>query len=198
MQKRHGRLANYLPFRAGVTFVATQTKLAGKVVVISAGHLIGNHLNPPIFPVHFDIGMSLKENLHLKPVSNQSILFLHCGAHCKTAPQQERNGTMTDLNSMSRGELVKLRADVDRAIATLADRERKKAREAAERVAAEHGFSLAELTGIAASAKKTKSKSAAKYRNPANPAETWSGRGRRPRWIVEAAAAGRNLSDFQI
>ena len=60
MQKRHGRLANYLPFGAGVTFVATQTKLAGKVVVISAGHLIGNHLNPPIFPVHFDIGMSLK------------------------------------------------------------------------------------------------------------------------------------------
>jgi DNA-binding protein H-NS len=105
---------------------------------------------------------------------------------------------MIDLNSMSRGELVKLRADIEKAISSLAERERKKAREAAERAAAEHGFSLAELTGAPSTAKRNGTKNPARYRNPANPTETWSGRGRRPRWVNDAAAAGRALSDFEI
>jgi len=106
--------------------------------------------------------------------------------------------TMIDLESMSRGELVKLRADVDKAIASVSDRERKKAREAAERAAAEHGFSLAELTGSPLPGKRAKAKSPARYRNPADPTQTWSGRGRRPHWITEATAAGRSMSDFEI
>ncbi len=104
-----------------------------------------------------------------------------------------------DLHSMSRKELAKLRSDVDRAIATVSDRERKAAFDAAEKAAAEHGFSLSELTGIAgAKAGRTKPKSPAKYRNPSNADETWSGRGRKPRWILEAEAAGRAISDFAI
>ncbi len=39
---------------------------------------------------------------------------------------------------------------------------------------------------------------APKYRNPGKPAETWSGRGRRPRWVEEQMAAGRSLSDLLI
>jgi DNA-binding protein H-NS len=39
---------------------------------------------------------------------------------------------------------------------------------------------------------------APKYRNPGNPAETWSGRGRKPRWVEEQVAAGRGLSDLLI
>lgn len=105
---------------------------------------------------------------------------------------------MIDLENMSRSELVKLRGDVDKAISTLADRERRKAIEAAEKAAAEHGFSLAELTGVSVSAKRSKAKSPAKYRNPADATQTWSGRGRKPRWIIEAAAAGRDLSDLEI
>jgi DNA-binding protein H-NS len=105
---------------------------------------------------------------------------------------------MIDLDSMSRAELVKLRGDVDKAISSLADRERRKAIEAAERAAAEHGFSLAELTGAAVTVKRGKAKSPAKYRNPADPTQTWSGRGRKPRWILEASAAGRDLADFEI
>jgi DNA-binding protein H-NS len=107
---------------------------------------------------------------------------------------------MTDLNSMSRNELIKLRADVDKAIATVAERERRAALEAAERVAAEHGFSLSELTGVVSgkAARGMKPKSPAKYRNPANSDDTWSGRGRKPRWILEVEAAGRPLSDFAI
>jgi len=104
-----------------------------------------------------------------------------------------------DLNTMSRKDLQKLRSDVDKALATVADRERKAAIEAAERALAEHGFTLADLTGMPADkGKGRKSKGPAKYRNPTNPDQTWSGKGRRPNWINEAEAAGRELSDFLI
>ena len=104
-----------------------------------------------------------------------------------------------DLNSMDRKELEKLRKDVDKALDSLTGRERKAALAAAEKAAAEHGFTLSELTAAgAARPKKSGSKGDAKYRNPADPKQTWTGKGRRPRWIVEAEAAGRPMSDFQI
>jgi DNA-binding protein H-NS len=37
-----------------------------------------------------------------------------------------------------------------------------------------------------------------KYRNPSAPGETWSGRGRQPRWLVAALKAGRKIDDFAI
>jgi DNA-binding protein H-NS len=37
-----------------------------------------------------------------------------------------------------------------------------------------------------------------KYRNPATPSETWSGRGKQPRWLVAAIKSGRKIDDFRI
>jgi len=37
-----------------------------------------------------------------------------------------------------------------------------------------------------------------KFRNPDNPAELWSGRGRKPKWVEEKLAAGRQLDDLRI
>ncbi|MCK1339082.1 H-NS histone family protein [Bradyrhizobium sp. 38] len=37
-----------------------------------------------------------------------------------------------------------------------------------------------------------------KYRNPKNPTETWSGRGRVPRWLKPQLRGGRKLDDFLI
>jgi DNA-binding protein H-NS len=39
---------------------------------------------------------------------------------------------------------------------------------------------------------------APKYRNPNNPAETWAGRGLRPRWMAAALKSGRKIDDFLI
>jgi DNA-binding protein H-NS len=36
------------------------------------------------------------------------------------------------------------------------------------------------------------------YRNPSNSAETWSGRGRQPKWVREALARGARLEDLAI
>jgi DNA-binding protein H-NS len=37
-----------------------------------------------------------------------------------------------------------------------------------------------------------------KYRNPANPEETWAGRGAQPRWLAAALKGGKKLTDFLI
>jgi DNA-binding protein H-NS len=118
-----------------------------------------------------------------------------------------------DLNSLSRADLVKLRVDIERAIAGAADRERRAAREAAEAAAREHGFSLADLTsGLGASSARSKGRKSAdgasggagasearevRFRNPEDHSQTWSGRGRRPAWYNEALAAGRVIEDLK-
>jgi len=37
-----------------------------------------------------------------------------------------------------------------------------------------------------------------KYFNPTSPGETWSGRGKQPRWIVAALQSGHKLEEFRI
>lgn len=41
-------------------------------------------------------------------------------------------------------------------------------------------------------------KVAAKYRNPDKKQETWTGRGRQPRWVVAKLKAGKKLDDLKI
>ncbi len=58
------------------------------------------------------------------------------------------------------------------------------------------GYSLAELAG--AEVKAARGSATANYRHPANPGLTWSGRGRKPQWFVEAIEAGRTPGDLAI
>ena len=37
-----------------------------------------------------------------------------------------------------------------------------------------------------------------KYRNPANKTETWTGRGKQPRWLAAQVAKGKKVEDFLI
>src|SRR6185437_5875172 len=37
-----------------------------------------------------------------------------------------------------------------------------------------------------------------KYQNPDAPSETWSGRGKTPRWLIAALKSGHKLEDFLI
>jgi DNA-binding protein H-NS len=37
-----------------------------------------------------------------------------------------------------------------------------------------------------------------KYRNPADPSETWAGRGKQPRWLTAQLKSGKRIDDFRI
>ncbi len=99
-----------------------------------------------------------------------------------------------DLDTMSKDELVSLKMGVDKALESFAKRQKEAALAAAQRAAAEHGFSLDEILGKK-SAGKT---SVPKYRNPDDATQTWSGRGRQPAWYKAAVNAGTDPSALEI
>ena len=100
----------------------------------------------------------------------------------------------TELDAMSLRELRDLKNKVDRAISTFEDRRKREALAAAETAAREFGFNLADLTV----AKATRGKVAPKYANPQDPTQTWTGRGRKPRWVQDALDAGKSLENLDI
>jgi DNA-binding protein H-NS len=101
-----------------------------------------------------------------------------------------------DLNAMSLKELKDLQAQVARAIAGFEDRKKKQALAELEEKARALGFSLAELTGTVMPRKRAPA--SAKYANPSNRADTWSGRGRKPRWFADALKSGKRPEDMAL
>lgn len=101
-----------------------------------------------------------------------------------------------DLNALSLKELKDLYNKTGKAIATYEERRRKEALTELEEKARALGFSLSELTGAAPARGRTAA--VAKYANPADASDTWSGRGRKPRWFIEALASGKSESDLAI
>lgn len=102
-----------------------------------------------------------------------------------------------DINALSLKELKDLQVQVAKAIASYEDRKKKEALAELEEKARAMGFTLAELTGAAPATRK-RAPASAKYANPDNPADTWSGRGRKPRWFEAALKAGTSADAMAI
>ena len=111
------------------------------------------------------------------------------------------NNQEHDLHGMDLDALKELRKKVDRAINSFETRRQKAALSAVEQMAKEHGFKLEDLLGDVASGRSRKTArgatiNPAKYVNPENPEQTWSGRGRRPGWVTKALEEGRTLEEL--
>ena len=101
-----------------------------------------------------------------------------------------------DLESLSLHELKSLQAKVKKAIDTFESRRKKEALTDLEGRARELGFSsLSELVGLPTQSRKP---ATPKYANPADPTDTWSGRGRKPRWFQEALDRGEAAESLAI
>ena len=100
-----------------------------------------------------------------------------------------------DLETLSKEDLKQLKNDVEKALKTIDQRRKAEAKKAAEHAAKEYGFSLDEL--LAGGTGKGP-KSAPKYANPADPSQTWTGRGRKPNWVIAALDAGKSLDNMKI
>jgi DNA-binding protein H-NS len=60
------------------------------------------------------------------------------------------------------------------------------------------GLTLERVFGGRGTGRKTRSPAPPKFRNPADHSQTWSGRGKRPRWFNAALAAGKKDKDLLI
>lgn len=116
-----------------------------------------------------------------------------------------------DLTAFSPSELDSLINQAKKRKTTLKKRKPiASVRKKLETQAQAEGYTIAELfggrsarasTGTARKAAKTGRKLGKvppKYRNPANKAETWTGRGKQPRWLAAQVKKGKKVEDFLI
>ena len=101
-----------------------------------------------------------------------------------------------NIDKMGLKDLLDLEAKLDKAIAAARERERSDVKQKIEALVQNAGFSVTELFGGRGSLKGRTV--AAKYVNPENRAETWTGRGRKPRWLTAKLDKGARLGDFAL
>jgi DNA-binding protein H-NS len=96
---------------------------------------------------------------------------------------------------MSFKDLQELELKVKKAKANAQDRTRSELRAKLEAQAASAGFKISDLFGGRGGKGR---KVAAKYVNPDDPSETWTGRGRKPRWLSAKLKDGDRIEKFLI
>lgn len=106
----------------------------------------------------------------------------------------------TDLSGYNLSELKGLQFEIEKEIKERQRQEVKEARERILAIAQDLGVPVEEL--LAGSGTKAKGgtgkKVQAQYRNPQDEAQTWTGRGRQPKWVAEALSGGKSLDDLRI
>lgn len=102
-----------------------------------------------------------------------------------------------DIKNLNQNQLDELAKRVESRKHELRGERIDKARAKVAAFAKSEGFTIEELFG-SRGRKKTRQKAKPKYRNPADHGQTWSGRGKRPRWYNAALAAGKKEKDLLV
>ncbi|QWF69628.1 H-NS histone family protein [Methylomonas paludis] len=104
---------------------------------------------------------------------------------------------MTDLTNLSDAELQEVIEKAEKALKERLSSKRKEVIAQIKDLAASIGV-VVELHDAEKIVDRKTVKVAARYRNPADPIQTWSGRGLAPKWMQELIASGRDKSEFEI
>ena len=100
------------------------------------------------------------------------------------------------LDKMSYSELSDMELRIARLKAEKQDTERATLRQKVTDLVKQHGYDIRDLFGGKGRGKETV---APKYRDPKNPENTWTGRGRMPRWMATATKGNKaKKEDFLI
>jgi DNA-binding protein H-NS len=101
-----------------------------------------------------------------------------------------------DLSNMSASDLRNLQEQIKRELKKRESQELQKAREQIFAIAQSVGLPLKDL--VASGNRNKGGTVAARYRNPADSSQQWTGRGRQPKWVKEALDAGKSMDDLRI
>jgi DNA-binding protein H-NS len=100
-----------------------------------------------------------------------------------------------DIDRMTFKELQDLELKIKRAKSTAQEKTRTDLKDKVEAMVAAAGFKMSDLFGGRGGKGR---KVAAKYVNPDDPTETWTGRGRKPRWLAAKLKGGDRIEKFLI
>ena len=96
--------------------------------------------------------------------------------------------TSNSIDTMSYVELSRMETRIARLKIEKQNAERSELRQRVLAMVRERGFEIGDLFGMG---RKGKGSVAVKYRDPQNPENTWTGRGRMPRWMTAATKGGK-------
>lgn len=104
-----------------------------------------------------------------------------------------------NVEKMSLKDLNDLEAKVAKAKAQARTKQKADVKSKIDAILASSGFTIADLYPVARVGRgRPAGNKAAKFVNPDNRAETWTGRGRKPNWLVAKLSKGAKLQDFAI
>ncbi|ENW78972.1 hypothetical protein F909_03289 [Acinetobacter sp. ANC 3929] len=105
-----------------------------------------------------------------------------------------------DISDLSVEDLKRLQAEAEALIASKKDQAIEDAYNQIVAIADALGFSVEELLEVGEQKRKKTTRKAVepRYRNKNNAEETWTGRGKQPRWLVAELEKGAKLEDFLI
>lgn len=104
-----------------------------------------------------------------------------------------------DISTLSLVELQNLLQQIPAEIKKREEQDKQKVLDELKALAESRGFSLDSLVKAKEKGKvKAVRTVKAKYRNPANPEQTWTGRGRKPQWVAEWIAGGRSIDELVV
>jgi DNA-binding protein H-NS len=101
-----------------------------------------------------------------------------------------------DLKSMSMDELWSLHEFVSSALARKISAEKARLDERLRQL--DPGAALSHNAKKMSHARRPYPRVFPKYRNPVEPSETWTGRGKKPRWLTAQLKSGKQIDDFRI
>jgi len=117
---------------------------------------------------------------------------------CRNSDKPKDRKTMTtDIENMSSKELADLIEAASGKLAQQKEAEKAAVKAELEALAQQRGFTISELFG-SEKTKAPRAKVAPVYRDPENPENTWTGRGRKPKWLVAALESGLSIESFRI
>jgi len=103
-----------------------------------------------------------------------------------------------DIRNLNHSQLTDL---IQRARARQDELAKEKATQLRAKISAmvkAEGFAIEDVFGGGAGRRGVRGKVKPKYRNPTDVSQTWTGRGKRPRWFSAALAAGKKEKDLLI
>lgn len=103
-----------------------------------------------------------------------------------------------DLEAMPLDEMWALHEEIGQILSVRLTSEKRELEKRLAQLRGEKEASLAEPAEGASRERRKYPRVYPKYRNPSEPSQTWSGRGKQPRWLAAALRTGRSIDEFVI
>jgi len=105
--------------------------------------------------------------------------------------------SILDYDKFDRPQLLEIMKEIPIELKSRDKTMRQELRKRVQKMVEEAGYSIDDVMSTS-KASAPKKKAPPKYRNPEDDSSTWTGRGRKPLWVLAALESGKSLDDLLI